>query len=116
MITGDNPLTACHVAKELRFTRSKVTLILTHKKLEQKWGWESVNEDVFHPFEVVNNVAHTGRNSLRVYAGDTVHFTRSLLDYKPDVIEDDCEFLVPFPCISKLLSARPQQDSGPRVG
>ena len=51
MITGDNPLTACHVARELRFTKNKSTLILKEKSSE--WGWESVNEDIFHPFKVV---------------------------------------------------------------
>ncbi|CAH1117439.1 unnamed protein product [Phaedon cochleariae] len=41
MITGDNPLTACHVAKELKFT-SKSTLILTEN--EDTFHWRSIDE------------------------------------------------------------------------
>ena len=51
MITGDNPLTACHVARELRFTKSKTTLILTEKSTNV-WGWESVNEEIWIPIDV----------------------------------------------------------------
>ncbi|XP_037957568.1 manganese-transporting ATPase 13A1 [Teleopsis dalmanni] len=40
MITGDNPLTACYVAKELRFTRKKL-LILTYKS--HSWTWLNIN-------------------------------------------------------------------------
>ncbi|XP_065339306.1 endoplasmic reticulum transmembrane helix translocase [Cloeon dipterum] len=41
MITGDNPLTACHVAKELKFTQ-KPTLVLVED--ESKWFWESIDQ------------------------------------------------------------------------
>ena len=38
MITGDNPLTACHVAKELKIARSKIPmLILTAPDKKSKW-------------------------------------------------------------------------------
>ena len=53
MITGDNPLTACHVAKELRFTRHKTTLIL--KQNNDIWYWQSVNEEIAIPIDVMND-------------------------------------------------------------
>ena len=40
MLTGDNPLTACHVAKELKITTRKV-LVLTATEGDQ-WVWQSV--------------------------------------------------------------------------
>lgn len=43
MITGDNPLTACHVAKELRFTTKK-TLVLSEN--EDSFCWQSISEDL----------------------------------------------------------------------
>lgn len=49
MITGDNPLTACHVAKELRFTRKMILVLspdMQNKDTnEPKFTWVSINED-----------------------------------------------------------------------
>uniref|UniRef100_A0A915Q1N7 Cation-transporting ATPase n=1 Tax=Setaria digitata TaxID=48799 RepID=A0A915Q1N7_9BILA len=46
MITGDNPLTACHVAKVLRFTRRSIPiLILDEPQGGNEWMWKSVNDD-----------------------------------------------------------------------
>lgn len=49
MITGDNPLTACHVAKELRFTRKNILVLSLDNqnidKNETKYVWLSIDED-----------------------------------------------------------------------
>ncbi|MCL4132492.1 UNVERIFIED_CONTAM: hypothetical protein GTU68_030594, partial [Idotea baltica] len=44
MITGDNSLTACHVAKELKFISKKVMLIL--EKEDGLWQWRSIDQSV----------------------------------------------------------------------
>ena len=42
MLTGDNPLTACHVAKELKIAQQKI-LVLSHvASSEGEWEWQSV--------------------------------------------------------------------------
>lgn len=45
MITGDNPLTACHVAKELSFTRSQEIAVLTQNE-KDVWTWDTIDQKV----------------------------------------------------------------------
>lgn len=47
MITGDNPLTACHVARVLRFSTRPLTLILS--LVEGQWLWQSVDQTIVEP-------------------------------------------------------------------
>uniref|UniRef100_A0AAG5DGM3 Cation-transporting ATPase n=1 Tax=Anopheles atroparvus TaxID=41427 RepID=A0AAG5DGM3_ANOAO len=56
MITGDNPLTACHVAKELRFSRRTIVILTppdgeTTKGGSSEWHWESINQELRLPVD-----------------------------------------------------------------
>lgn len=62
MITGDNPLTACHVAKVLRFTKKDSTLIMT--QVANKWLWQSVNQNVEIPLIPTNIKEFTSNHVL----------------------------------------------------
>ena len=44
MIIGDNPLTACHVARQLRICKTSTTIILT--EVDGSWSWQSVDQKV----------------------------------------------------------------------
>ena len=46
MITGDAPLTACHVAKELHFFNSKKDTLILRIDNEELLQWVSIDESV----------------------------------------------------------------------
>lgn len=82
MITGDNPLTACHVAKELRFTRKTVLVlskdVANSDDIKQKYIWISINED--HIEEInVNAWKNLVQNYDLAITGDGLQY---LSDYE----------------------------------
>lgn len=72
MITGDNPLTACHVAKELQFTVKNQTLILTN--YEEKWSWKSIDERLQLPVEPTKKISEYTSNYDLCITGDGLNY------------------------------------------
>uniref|UniRef100_A0ABM0MXR2 Probable cation-transporting ATPase 13A1-like n=1 Tax=Saccoglossus kowalevskii TaxID=10224 RepID=A0ABM0MXR2_SACKO len=90
MITGDNPLTACYVAKELKFSKKPSTLILTPPDTKDSdWHWQSVDDTITLPMipkgganELIKNydLCMTGEGMTQLLSVNTKLFN-SLLPY-----------------------------------
>lgn len=83
MITGDNPLTACHVAKELRFTRKTILVLSKDTQsidddLKPKYIWISINEDQIEKIDE-NNWKRLVQNYDLAITGDGLQY---LNDYE----------------------------------
>lgn len=89
MITGDAPLTACHVARELNFiSAQRETLILTESG-EERWDWVSIDEVLHIPLDeslsdhslyVKYNLCITGEG-LSYLTATANHFLRRMLPH-----------------------------------
>ncbi|XP_014238364.1 manganese-transporting ATPase 13A1 [Trichogramma pretiosum] len=85
MITGDNPLTACHVARELHFTRKPETVIL--KNTGNKWEWETIEGKVV-PLEL-------GDMKTKIWEKYALCLTGESLNYIKDYERDYMYFILP---------------------
>ncbi|KAH9507584.1 hypothetical protein Btru_051519 [Bulinus truncatus] len=84
MITGDNPLTACHVAKELKMTRKETTVVLQPPNdFADEWHWQSIDDKIVIKAKPVNpkkdlltlyDLCLTGEALTYLQAGDKKYF------------------------------------------
>lgn len=94
MITGDNPLTACHVAKELRFTKKPI-LVLTANDDGTRWQWQGIVGDVKIPIGGKNSqkVKETIKEYDFCITGDGLLF---LNEFEPDYLNDVLPYATVF--------------------
>lgn len=94
MITGDNPLTACHVAKELRFTKKPI-LVLTANDDGTRWQWQGIVGDVKIP--IGGKSSQKVKETIKEYdfciTGDGLLF---LNEFEPDYLNDVLPYATVF--------------------
>lgn len=54
MITGDGPLTACHVAKELDFFGKSSATVLVTQQIDDQWFWQSIDQETQMDIDELN--------------------------------------------------------------
>lgn len=83
MITGDNPLTACHVAKELKFVKKETLIYYPPDDVDDQYHWASIDgQTVLHSVPSVSqyDLCFVGP-SLRHMMSESVDIFRSLLPH-----------------------------------
>lgn len=78
MITGDAPLTACHVARELKFTKREFTMILTASSYNNSnWEWISIDESIVLPVDK-KNICELIHSYDLCITGEGMHYLNSV--------------------------------------
>ena len=71
MLTGDNPLTACHVAKELKISQNKQLVLTAVNPASNKWVWQKVGGGNTFP---LNEWSQLEKQYDICLTGDVSHF------------------------------------------
>ncbi|XP_075433887.1 endoplasmic reticulum transmembrane helix translocase [Ascaphus truei] len=79
MITGDNPLTACHVAQELNFIEKQHTLILQppQNTPDSRWLWRSIDGTISLP-DIPESVKVFTANYYLCLTGEGLSYLQSV--------------------------------------
>jgi len=102
MITGDNPLTACHVASQLKLIDKKHAMVLS-KELDDTWCWKSSEDETLTKplnYALLQKKYTKPSKNQKAIDDDTYNY----LCLTGEVIEKKYVFLMsPFYIISYLI-------------
>lgn len=94
MITGDNPLTACHVAKVLKFTK-KTLLVLTKvsgpEDLKPIWKWTTIEGD--NKYTVTDDYKNVLKSHDLCITGEGLQY---LVEWQGDYLQKIIPYIVVF--------------------